>query len=121
MLTEAVQSLLDRQGVATHQKVWVAVSGGADSMALLLAAHAVHGKLGVIHVDHGLREGSHSDRLFVESEIGRVWFPLKRAGPVTIPALTSGPVPVGSRASAAAVTVRLVACKWAAKTLAFLK
>lgn len=72
MLTEAVQSLLDREGVAAHQKVWVAVSGGADSMALLLAAHAVHEKLGVIHVDHGLRDGSHSDRLFVESEAARL-------------------------------------------------
>ena len=62
-----VLSLLQRcPALVTGRSVTCAVSGGADSTALLiLAAHAgcvVH----VIHVDHGLRPDSHLDAKFVE-------------------------------------------------------
>ena len=71
-LKAAVQDSLTRAKVPAHQKVWVAVSGGADSMALLLATHAVHAHVGAIHVDHGLRETSQRDREFVEAEAHRL-------------------------------------------------
>ena len=44
-----------------HTPVSVAVSGGPDSMALLVlaAAHGLH--VTAVHVDHGIRAGSHRD------------------------------------------------------------
>lgn len=64
-LAADIQRLLDRETVGSGQRVWVAVSGGLDSMALLHAATAVKGDLGVLHVDHGLRGDSSEDAAFV--------------------------------------------------------
>jgi tRNA(Ile)-lysidine synthase len=44
-----------------------AVSGGADSVALLLLAVSAGLEVTAIHVDHGLRPGSADEALFVES------------------------------------------------------
>lgn len=71
-LNLAVRDSLTRAQIRPEQRVWVAVSGGADSMALLFAVHNVHDHVGVIHVDHGLREGSGKDRDFVEAEANRL-------------------------------------------------
>jgi len=61
----AVEPLLPRDAA-----VLAAVSGGCDSIALLdlLARYAASRnlRLSVAHLDHGLRRGSRSDRLFVE-------------------------------------------------------
>jgi len=51
-------------GVKTTDSFLVAVSGGADSTALLLAMHKVFcekGRLTVAHLDHGIRSGSGED------------------------------------------------------------
>ncbi len=56
---------------AAEQLIVVAVSGGADSTALLLALHELNqseklaSKLIVAHLDHGLRENSRSDAQWV--------------------------------------------------------
>ena len=55
---------------AERQRVAVAVSGGLDSVVLLdvlVATQRWHGgALSVVHVDHGVREGSADDAAFVE-------------------------------------------------------
>ena len=65
-LTDALRALLSQQGLSESHPVAVAVSGGADSMALLHTACAVSCDVTVLHVDHGLREGSAEDRRFLE-------------------------------------------------------
>ena len=65
-LTDSLRSLLTAQGWAEPTPVAVAVSGGADSMALLLTACALGLDVTVLHVDHGLRPESSADRDFVE-------------------------------------------------------
>ena len=66
-LTDALRALLSEQGLSASHPVAVAVSGGADSIALLHAACAVSPGVTVLHVDHGLREDSAADRQFVEA------------------------------------------------------
>ena len=66
-LTDALRALLSEQGLSESHPVAVAVSGGADSMALLHAACAVSPDVTVLHVNHGLREDSAEDRRFVEA------------------------------------------------------
>jgi tRNA(Ile)-lysidine synthase len=48
-----------------------AVSGGADSLALLVLAVAAGCTVTAIHVDHGLREGSAEEAALVEAAAGR--------------------------------------------------
>ncbi|MBV8083914.1 MAG: tRNA lysidine(34) synthetase TilS, partial [Chloroflexi bacterium] len=50
----------------------VAVSGGADSVALLLALHELAAPLVVAHLDHGLRVESAADASFVQALADRV-------------------------------------------------
>ena len=66
-LTHALRDLLSKQGLTHSRPLAVAVSGGADSMALLQAACAVSPDVTVLHVDHGLRPDSTEDRRFVEA------------------------------------------------------
>ncbi|WP_412029478.1 tRNA lysidine(34) synthetase TilS [Deinococcus yunweiensis] len=47
------------------QTVVAAVSGGADSVALLLALHAARARVVVAHLDHALRPGSGADAAWV--------------------------------------------------------
>lgn len=47
--------------------VWLAVSGGPDSMALMVLARAAGLDGTVVHVDHRLREGSESEAAIVAS------------------------------------------------------
>jgi len=51
--------------------VTCAVSGGADSMALLVLAVAAGCRVTAVHVDHGLRPGSHLEALMVRDAATR--------------------------------------------------
>ena len=61
--------------------IGLAVSGGADSTALLVALADLREKLGfdavVLHVDHGLRPDSHDDARFVEALAARFGLPCR--------------------------------------------
>ena len=70
--------------VRAGERVCVALSGGADSVALLLALHELNGRreglgivLSAIHVHHGLRgEAADGDEAFVRTLCARVAVPL---------------------------------------------
>ncbi len=76
----------DRTHIHPGDRICVAISGGADSVALLLTLHAANStpreSLGVglsaAHVDHGIRptEESAADREFVEALCTRLDIPL---------------------------------------------
>src|SRR3546814_15863707 len=64
---EAVEAL---NGAIGEGKLAVAVSGGPDSLALLLLAHAAFpGRVLALTVDHGLRPESRSE----ERRVGKGW------------------------------------------------
>ena len=56
--------------IQRNDKILVGVSGGPDSLALLLQLFSLKSKLGltlhIVHLDHGLRKDSGSDALFVK-------------------------------------------------------
>ncbi len=54
-LCTALRSTLDTRDIPRTTPVALAVSGGADSLALLLAAHGIGQRAAVLTVDHGLR------------------------------------------------------------------
>ncbi|WP_353066501.1 tRNA lysidine(34) synthetase TilS [Tunturibacter psychrotolerans] len=61
----------DRTQIRPGDRICVAISGGADSVALLLTLHAARESLGIglsaVHVHHGLRgEEADTDQRFVE-------------------------------------------------------
>jgi tRNA(Ile)-lysidine synthase len=64
-LEDRLAMSLDRFGVAERDLLGAAVSGGADSVAMLHLL-ANRGRVHVVHVDHGLRPDSASDARFVE-------------------------------------------------------
>jgi tRNA(Ile)-lysidine synthase len=76
----------DRSNIKPGDRICVAISGGADSVALLLTLHAANTtpreSLGVgltaAHVDHGIRpaEESAADHQFVEALCARLDIPL---------------------------------------------
>jgi tRNA(Ile)-lysidine synthase len=72
-LLDAVRTAVRRYGLLRKgDVVLAAVSGGADSVALLAALHELRGELGIelraAHLDHGLRGAeSTADREFVEA------------------------------------------------------
>jgi tRNA(Ile)-lysidine synthase len=81
MLLEAVRGTVARYSmIGRGDRVVVAVSGGADSMALLFALHALspdlHCELAVAHLDHGLRPTSAADARFVEEQAARLGLPV---------------------------------------------
>ena len=57
------------------ETVLVAVSGGADSLALLYGLHALHTHLNcqlhVVHLNHSLRDDSAADAEFVSDHAAR--------------------------------------------------
>lgn len=61
-----VDSLLERCHFPPSTEVVCAVSGGADSLALLALAVAHGARVTAIHVDHGLRAGSEGEADLVE-------------------------------------------------------
>jgi len=68
-MLDAVRRYMRKEMLAVPgEALWVAVSGGIDSMALLHGLRALGHPCQVAHVDHGLRgAGSDADRDFVET------------------------------------------------------
>jgi tRNA(Ile)-lysidine synthase len=89
-LVEALNSVLEVHGVAAT-RILVAVSGGADSVALLRALHELARPLTleliIAHYDHGLRAAAKADARFVEELGADLGLPviIGRADPIDIP------------------------------------
>jgi len=70
LLSRFHKSLIQSGCIPTGSRVLVAVSGGADSVALLFLLHQVADKmclyLEAAHLDHALRDSSQEDARFVE-------------------------------------------------------
>ena len=85
MLVAEVQACIEAHAMLPPEaKVVVAVSGGADSMALLFALFQLRSvynmRLIVAHVNHQLRgEEAEQDALFVEQQAARLGLPFHRA------------------------------------------
>lgn len=79
---QIAESLRDRCGVEPGDRVLVAVSGGADSVALLRAMAALAGRkewsldLHVCHVNHDLRDDADADAAFVRELAEALSLPL---------------------------------------------
>jgi len=67
--------------IQKKDKILVAVSGGPDSMALLLKLNALKSSFGlslhIAHLDHGLRKDSGSDALFVANWAKKLNIPIR--------------------------------------------
>ncbi len=71
MLKKLLKYIREHKLLRAGERVGIAVSGGADSVALLHAIHALRDELGVVvnvvHVHHGIRgEAADEDQRFVE-------------------------------------------------------
>lgn len=81
LLTGVERTLVGLLPTLTHRRIVAAVSGGPDSMALLLLLERLRGQLGfalhVAHADHGLRgDEAREDALFVESAVRDMGLPV---------------------------------------------
>jgi len=116
--TDLVSQVLDairRHGMlAGGETVLVAVSGGADSIALLCCLRTLAPELGltlhVVHVNHGLRPDAEADQAFVE-ELARRW-----GVPLSVERVAI-PVGRGQSPEAAARAVRYDAFRRAAERI----
>ena len=100
-MIEQVQRTMRRHGMATAgSPLWVAVSGGVDSMVLLHVLRSIHHPCHVVHVDHGLRGAeSDGDRDLVAAHCKEHRIPF-RCVPVDVgtrKALTGGSVQMAAR------------------------
>jgi len=66
--------------IQSQDKILVGVSGGPDSLALLLLLYNLKSKLGltlhIAHFDHGLRKNSASDAIFVNNWAKKLGIPI---------------------------------------------
>jgi len=82
------KTILKHNLIQKRDKILVGVSGGPDSLALLLNLFSLKSKLGltlyIAHLDHGLRKDSGSDALFVKHWAKRLGIPcaIKRINPI---------------------------------------
>jgi len=98
---ESIRATIRRHAMLTGgETVLVAVSGGADSVALLHVLMALAGELSlhlhVLHVDHGLRADSDRDAEFVRQLAGRLDVP---ADVVRITVPSGGSLEAAARAA----------------------
>lgn len=78
MLAEVRRTIRREAMLKSGEPVWVAVSGGVDSMVLLHVLHCLGHPVWVAHVDHGLRGAeSDADRAFVEAQAGKLGLPFR--------------------------------------------
>ncbi len=77
VMLERVRDTILAHGLLRHgEPVWVAVSGGVDSMVLLHVLRSMGHPCHVAHVDHGLRGAeSDADRAFVQAHCIRLGVP----------------------------------------------
>lgn len=73
----ALHHALAVRRVPHDQRIWLAVSGGLDSMALLEAVGTMSGRFGVLHVDHGLHPASADIQDFVAEAAKRRALPFE--------------------------------------------
>lgn len=84
LVGEVARRLKTRCGVPVGSRIVVGVSGGPDSVALLLAVVALRGRRGrplgeplAVHVNHHLREAAGADESFVADLCARFEVPLE--------------------------------------------
>lgn len=79
IMLHRIRRYMERQRMSEwREPLWVAVSGGVDSMVLLHVLQALQHPCHVVHVDHGLRGAeSEADQLFVEEYCTRNALPFK--------------------------------------------
>ncbi len=78
-MLDKVRRAIRREGLLLpEQSVFVAVSGGVDSMVLLHVLHALRHPVSVAHVDHGLRGAeSSADAAFVQEHCSDLGVPFR--------------------------------------------
>jgi tRNA(Ile)-lysidine synthase len=80
MRDKFIETICSYSLIQKGDKVLVAVSGGPDSMALLLKLFSLKSRLGltlhVAHLDHGLRQDSKLDALFVKNWAHKLQIPV---------------------------------------------
>lgn len=80
MIDKVRHTIREHGLIQAGETVWVAVSGGVDSMVLLHVLQALGHPCRVAHVDHGLRgEASDGDRAFVEAHCAKYGLPIEVA------------------------------------------
>lgn len=78
MLAEVRRLIRRERMLKPGEPLWVAVSGGVDSMVLLHVLHELGHPCHVTHVDHGLRGAeSDADRVFVELQAQQRGLPFR--------------------------------------------
>ncbi len=76
MIKEKVEKYIKEKGMlAAGDHVLAAVSGGADSVCMLMILKELGADLEVLHVHHGLREAADEDEVFVEALCGKLGVP----------------------------------------------
>ncbi|HRO98631.1 MAG TPA: tRNA lysidine(34) synthetase TilS [Flavobacteriales bacterium] len=76
MIDKVRSTLLQHDLAAEREPLWVAVSGGCDSMVLLHVLRELRHPVHVVHVDHGLRGAkSAADAAFVETHCRELGVP----------------------------------------------
>ena len=93
MLQKVQKKITELNMIQSGDRVLAAVSGGADSVGLLLALEAMRAQLGyaleVVHVEHGIRgEESRQDAEFVEKLCESLQVPVYTVS-VDVPAYSS--------------------------------
>lgn len=78
MIDKVRHTIREHGLIQAGEPVWVAVSGGVDSMVLLHVLQTLGHPCRVAHVDHGLRgEASDGDRAFVEAHCAEHGLPIE--------------------------------------------
>ncbi len=77
---ERVREYMERERMAERgSRIVAGVSGGADSVCLLLALHALAAdfdwSIAAVHINHGIREEAGEDAAYVENLCGRLGIP----------------------------------------------
>ncbi len=81
MLSKIMETIRKHKLIQRKDRILVAVSGGPDSLALLLKLASLRNTLGltlhIAHLDHGLRKDSKTDALFVKQWADKLDIPIK--------------------------------------------